>query len=78
MYIKLPDYDESKCYDLGRGNTVNQVARKIYANFHKPSWQTLKHHSFSAKVPKRFVREIKAIAANDKRTIPNRNECLAE
>ena len=38
MYIHLPDYDDFKRYDLGQGDTLNHVARKIYANSHKPSW----------------------------------------
>ena len=64
MYIKLPDYDDLQGYDLGRGGDLNHVARKIYANLHKPSWRTLKHHLFPTKARKKLFREIKAIAEN--------------
>ena len=67
MYIQLPDYGDFQGYDLGPGDTLNQVGRKIYANFRKPSWQTLKHHLFSAKVTKKLFREIKANGENDKK-----------
>ena len=33
LYIQLPDYGDFRCYDLGRGHTLNRVARRIYANF---------------------------------------------
>ena len=49
------------------GGALNHVARKIYANFHKTSWGALKHHWFSAKVPKKPFRGIKAIGGNGKK-----------
>ena len=51
MYIHLPDYDDFQGYDLGMVRTLNRVGRRIYANFHKPSWGTLKHHLLSAETP---------------------------
>ena len=37
---QLPDYDDFRGYDLGVGGILSQVARGIYADFHKPSWET--------------------------------------
>ena len=51
MHIQLTDYDNSQGYDLGMGEFLSQVAQEIYANFHKPSWETWKHH-FYGKNPK--------------------------
>ena len=44
MYSQLPDYDEFQGYDQGVESVLGQIAQEIYANFHKPSWQTLKRH----------------------------------
>ena len=46
MYSQLPDYDDFQGYDLGVGVILREIAHKIYANFHKPSWQTSKHHFY--------------------------------
>ena len=67
LYIQLPDYGDFRGYDLGRGDTLNQVGRKIYGNSHKSSWQTLKHRLFSAITPSKLFRDAKAIAENDKK-----------
>ena len=67
MYIQLPDYDDFQCYYLGPEGIPSQISHKIYANFHKPSWQTWKHHLRMAKIPKKLVRELKAGAENDKK-----------
>ena len=44
LYFQLPDYDDFQCYDMGKDDILLRVALRIYGNFHKPSWQTLKHH----------------------------------
>ena len=67
MYIQLPYYDDFQCYDLGMGGTLNRAARGIYANFHKPSWRTLKHHLYSAEITKKLFRDLNAIAENGKK-----------
>ena len=77
LHIQLPDYGDFQGYYLGRDGALNHVARKIYANFHKPPSRTLKRRLFSVKITKNLNREINAIAENDKKTIPNRNEFLA-
>ena len=76
MYIRLPDYDDFQCYDLGVGGVLSQIAHKIYANFHKPSWRTLKHHLFMAENTKNLCKRPKDVSGNDKRAISNRKECL--
>ena len=43
LYGQLPDYDDFQCYDMGGGDILRQVSLRIYANFHKPSWETLAH-----------------------------------
>ena len=43
LHIQLPDYGDFQCYDLGVEDAL-QVLRKIYANFHKRLWETLKRH----------------------------------
>ena len=78
LRTQLPDYGDFQGYDLGSGDALHQVLRQIYANFHKPSWQTLKHHLFPVGIAKKLVREIKAIAGNGKKAISNKNGCLAE
>ena len=69
MYIQFPDYDDFRGYDLGLGGNLSHIARKIYANFHKPSWRALKHYLLSVKTPKKLHRELNAITGNDKRAI---------
>ena len=71
MYIQLPDYDYFQGYDLGAGGVLSQISHKIYANFHKPSRATLKHHLFMAETPKKLPKEPEAVAENDKRAISN-------
>ena len=56
LYSRLPDYNASKRYDLGKDDLLRQVAQRIYANFHKPTWRTLKHHLFSVRAPKKLSR----------------------
>ena len=58
LYCQLPDYDDFQCYELGEADILRQVSHRIYANSHKPSWQTLKHHLFSVGIPKKLIREI--------------------
>ena len=48
------------------GGILHHVAQRMYANFHKPSWRTLKHRLFSVKVPKEIFRKLKSISGNDK------------
>ena len=54
LYGRLPDYDDFQCYDLGQGGILHHVARRIYANIHKPSWGTLKRHLFQANFPRNY------------------------
>ena len=61
LYSQLPDYDEFRGYDLGIDEQLELAATLIFANFHKPSWQTLKHHLFTAKVPQKLFRKIKFV-----------------
>ena len=79
MYSQLPDYDDFQGYDLGVGGIPSQIAHKIYANFHKPSWRTLRHRLFIGGIPGKLSKWIKFAAENDKkkRTISNRGGCLA-
>ena len=67
LYIQLPYYGDFQGYDLGQEDILRQVAQRIYANSHKPSWRTLKHHMFPVGIPKKLFREIKAISGNDKK-----------
>ena len=66
MYTQLPDYDDCQGYDRGVCGNLSQVDRGIYANFHKPSWQTWKHHLLTAKNRKESFRELKSVAGNGK------------
>ena len=70
MYIQLPDYDDFQGYDLGMGWILSHIAHEIYANFHKPSWETLEHHLFMAETPKKLPKQPDSVARNDKRKIP--------
>ena len=54
MYIQLPEYDDSQCYDLGMGCALNHVARQIYANFRMPSRRTLKRQLPPVGIKKTF------------------------
>ena len=76
MYIRLLDYDDFQCYDLGVDGILSRIAHKIYANFHKPSWGTSQHHLFMGKITKGLFKERNDVAGNDKREIPNMGECL--
>ena len=67
MYTQLPDYGDFQGYDLGRDGALNHVGRKLYANFHKPPWRTLKRHSLSAEIAKELFIEIDAIAEKTKK-----------
>ena len=67
MYSQLPDYDDFRGYDLGIDEQLERAATLIFANFHKPSWQTLKHHLFTAKAPRKLFRKIKLLSENDKK-----------
>ena len=40
LYSRLPDYDDFRRYNLGIGEQLEQTATLIFANSHKPSWQT--------------------------------------
>ena len=67
MYIQLPYYDDFQGYDLGVDGILGRIAHQIYANFHKPSWQTLKHRSIMEKIPKELSKELKSGPENDKK-----------
>ena len=73
MHIQLPGYDDFQCYDLGIDTILSQIAQKIYTDFHKPSWQTLRRHLFMAQIPKKLFRESSEILLKAiKMTISNR------
>ena len=78
LRIQLPDYGDFQGYDLGREDALHQVPRQIYANFHMPSWQTLKHRFSPVGIAKKLFREIESIDGNGKTTISNKDGCLAE
>ena len=59
LYVQLPDYDGSQRYDMGKDDNLRQVALRIYANSHKPSWRTSKHHLCAAKITKKLFKQIK-------------------
>ena len=67
LYSPLPDYDDFRGYDLRIDGQLEKAADLTYANFHKPSWQTLKHHLSTSKVPQKLFRGIKILAENDKK-----------
>ena len=52
----------SKCVVGGVDSVLGQIAQEIYANFHKPSWQTSKRHLFMEEIPKKLRRELENIA----------------
>ena len=58
LYSQLPDYDDFRGYDLGIDEQLESAASLIFANFRKPSWQTLKRHLFTAKAPRKLIREL--------------------
>ena len=55
LYGQLPDYDDFQVYDLAQEDILRQIALGIYANFHRPSWGTLKHHLLTVKIPKKYL-----------------------
>ena len=57
MYIRLPDFDYFRCYDLGAGGILSQISHKIYDNIHKPTWETLKRHLFMAEIAKTLFKD---------------------
>ena len=61
MYSQLPDYANSQCYDMGIETTLSQISQKVYANRHKPSWETLKHRLFMAQIAKMLFRDLRNI-----------------
>ena len=67
LYSQLPEYDDFRGYDLGVDEQLGEIAHQIFVNFHKPSWQTLKHHLFVSKIPKKLLRKIKILAENGKK-----------
>ena len=78
LYSQLPDYDDFRCYDLGREDLLRQVTRRIYANFHKPSRRTLKTHLFPAGAREKLSGELNRYRKMAKRAISNMKECLEE
>ena len=64
MYSLLPDYGDCQWYGLGIDAVLSQFAQKIYANFHKPSWQNSNRHLFMVEMPKKLLRWLKIIAGN--------------
>ena len=78
MHIQLPDYDDFQGYGLGFCGILSRIAHKIYANFHKPSRKTPKHHWLMAETPVKLPNALKGVAENDKMTISNRKGRLSE
>ena len=57
LYSQLPDYDDFRGYNSGVDGRLEEIANRIFANSHEPSWQkTLKHYLFTAKVPQKLFR----------------------
>ena len=52
LYGQLPDYDDFQRYDLRQEDILRQIAMGVYANFHRPSWKTPKHHLLMIKIQK--------------------------
>ena len=50
------------------------ISQKIYANFHKPTWETSKRRLFTAKIAKKIFRELGNIAGNDKKKSDSKQE----
>ena len=67
MYGQVPDYGEFHRYDMRIDSESSQVGEKIYADFHKPSWQTPKRHLFLAGIPQKLSRHLKILAGGDKK-----------
>ena len=76
MYIQLPDYDDFQGYDLGFGGILSQIGHKIYANFHKSAWRTLKHHLFLAKITKKLFKDSKLFKKTIRMAISHMEACL--
>ena len=76
MYIRLPDYGEFQWYYLGVESVVGQIDQKIYANFHKPSWRTLKRHLFTVWGSEEVVSESQKYSGWG-RGVPNEKVCFA-
>ena len=52
---------------IGRGGILRQVALRISADFHRPSWQALRHHCLAVKAQKKLFRQIEELGDNDKK-----------
>ena len=72
MYSQLPYYDEFQGHDTGIETVLSQIAQKIYANFHKPSWGTLKRHLLMTEIPKKLFRALKIISVRGHRRFQTR------
>ena len=59
LYSQLPDYDDFRGYNLGADEQLEEIARGIFVNFHKPSWKTLKHHLLMLKIPQKLFGKLK-------------------
>ena len=59
LYSQSPDYDDFRGYNLGIDEQLGEIAKRIFVNFHKPSWQTLKRHLFVSKIPQKLLRKLK-------------------
>ena len=68
MYGQFPDYGDFQVYDMGVRTELIQAAEEIYADFHMPSWGTLKHHLFTAAGSTwKLLRDLKILAGSDKK-----------
>ena len=75
MHSLLPDYDDFRGYDLCIDEQLEQIAALIFANLHKPSRKALKHHLFTAEVPRGIFRKIKILAEIGKSMNLRKNGC---
>ena len=62
MYSRSPDYGDFHGFDLWVETSLSQIDRGIYANFRKPSWETLKHRLSMGEIHKKLFIELGNIA----------------
>ena len=63
-------------YNLGIDEQVEQAATLIFANFHKPSWRTLKHHLSQQRCHRNYFGELRFCLEMIRRASLNKNGCL--
>ena len=68
MYGEIPDYDAFHGRDLAIDTDLSHIDERIYANFHKPSWNASKQHSFTAGTPKKLFPDLEIMDGVVERT----------